>query len=113
MNARLVSAAGAVLLAACAPGTPTVSALGYELGSNAVLVSGGSQEVGFGRTQSSAIPALTKLVGPIIETRVNAECGATQIIWADGLIANFQNATFVGWQVNNGRSAGVACGSAY
>jgi uncharacterized lipoprotein YmbA len=110
VRARLAfSVINALFLVACGSQVSSVDAIGYELGPNAVLVPGGAQEVGLGRTQSSAIPALVKLAGPIKETREDAVCNATQTLWADGLIANFQNRTFVGWQSADGRSAGVVC----
>jgi uncharacterized lipoprotein YmbA len=110
VRARLAfSVINALFLVACGSQVSSVDDIGYELGPNAVLVPGGAQEVGLGRTQSSAIPALVKLAGPIKETREDAVCNATQTLWADGLIANFQNRTFVGWQSADGRSAGVVC----
>lgn len=105
---RAVAFAGLVTLAACAGGDAETqrAVLGFVPQPDGVGVPGTAMEVGFGRTADSAIPALTKLAGPVTG---EVSCGTIRSVdFRDGLTASFRNERFVGW-VAEGRSAGAGC----
>jgi hypothetical protein len=67
--------------------------------------------IDFGRTQSSTLPAMTKLVGQ--EPRASGACadpGVSFADWPDGTRLVFARSRFLGWE-RDGASAGLRCTS--
>lgn len=79
----------------------------YTLDTQGVQLSDRAQRIDFGRTEHSAISAMTKLVGsgPTAERL----CGqAREVRWADGTALVFVGGDLRGWVTQKGR-AGQTC----
>lgn len=95
------------LLTACLPvESPKPLPIGYQLDTGGIDVSARGQRVDFGRTDHSAISAMTKLVG----SAPDATGGCAAVSWAqwDRVTLYFNAGDFRGWRTDD-RSAGVIC----
>ncbi|ASJ91534.1 aspartate-semialdehyde dehydrogenase [Porphyrobacter sp. CACIAM 03H1] len=108
----LLVLAGALALAGCdsgevpspaerqqgdAPAAP-VSATRVELRSEGLAAGGEAFYFAAGKAEVEA--ALTRVLGPVLRTGENAECGAGPVVFTDfagGLTVHFQDDRFVGW----------------
>jgi hypothetical protein len=100
-----------LLLTACAPTestTPRLNPISYTLDANGVQLSGSPQRIDFGRTDHSAIPAMTKLVGTKPTATQGCASGGQKVEWSDGTSLVFVNGEFRGW-TNTTSSTGASC----
>ena len=104
----------ALVVAGCSPTPPdlakqTSAPIAYQLDGGGVQLSGAAMRIDFGRTDHSAIPAMSKLVGsaPISQQA----CGdVLEVSWAGDVRLYFVGGDFRGWS-NTERSAGATCGT--
>lgn len=61
--------------------------------------SGSTQLIAFGTAKPDALKALQAVEGAPSSEGENVDCGATNVIWPDGLAAWFARGKFVGWSV--------------
>lgn len=99
------------LLAGCAPAGPPEPArtqpIAYVLDAGGIQVTGQPGRVDFGRTDHSAISAMTRLVGQGASTQ--GVCGAlSYATWADETVLYFTEGALRGWSSPTGR-AGLTC----
>lgn len=88
---------------------PASDPIPFVMDIGGVQLSGSALRIDFGRTDHSAVPAMTKLVGSDPVSRHGCPGGATRVVWPDGNQMIFQGGDFVGWIDADGRSAGAAC----
>jgi hypothetical protein len=108
----LLALAGALALAGCDSGTvPSPAqrqageAVPAPIASNAVELrseglAAGSEAFFFAAGQKEVETALAKVLGPVLRTGANNECGAGPVTFTDfrgGLTVHFQDARMVGW----------------
>lgn len=99
-----------VILSSCTttPPAPTIEPIPYALDAGGVQLLDRPQRIDFGRTDHSAIKAMTKLVG--VEPINQQACiDGQKITWADGTALIFVRGDFRGWQSPEGSSGGIAC----
>jgi len=110
----LAFVAGFLALGACAPAVPPQPAktepIAFVLDAGGIQVTGQPGRIDFGRTDHSAIPAMTRLVGtgPVSQDI----CGVlSAVTWPDQTTLYFTAGDFRGWTSPTG-SAGLTCGGA-
>lgn len=102
-----------VALAACASSEttapPTSEPIAFVLDARGIQVTGQPGRVDFGRTDHSAISAMSKLVGAGVASQ--GSCGTVSYAaWPDQTVLYFQAGDFRGWSSPTG-SAGLTCGT--
>jgi hypothetical protein len=103
-------ALGACAPAAVAPPAVKTQPIAFVPDAGGIQVTGQPGRIDFGRTDHSAIPAMTRLVGsgPVSQEA----CGAvSSVTWPDQTTLYFTAGDFRGWSSPTG-SAGLTCGEA-
>lgn len=100
-------------LAACAStepnSAPASEPIAFLLDARGIQVTGQPGRVDFGRTDHSAISAMSKLVGAGAVSQ--GSCGVVSYAtWPDQTVLYFQAGDFRGWSSPTG-SAGLTCGA--
>ncbi len=114
-------AVAALWLAGCAPAGPLLpdaAPYPFSTDSNGLALSDSDLRVDFGRTRSSTVPAVSRLMsGPPESDATTRGCGAEPletVHWAEGLTLVFRDGAFRGWvtesavfKTGNGLSPGM------
>ncbi len=90
-------------------GAPAVGTAAIALDGEGLRVfaipSGSSRLIAFGTARADAVSMLAAVQGgPPVEEGENIDCGATLVVWPDGLTTWFMSGQFVGWSVGAGES---------
>ena len=100
-------------LGACAPTlepAAPVEPIPFQLDASGVQLLGSQQRIDFGRTDHSAIPAMTKLVGQAPAQQVRCREGGEIVVWPDGTGLIMKRGAFRGWvSAARGTGAGATC----
>jgi hypothetical protein len=98
-----------LVLAGCAVApVPPSERLEYALDGGGVDVPARGQRIDFGRTDHSAISAMTKLARRAPDGTGACTSGASFARWPDGTVLIFEAGAFSGWRSKTGR-AGTIC----
>ena len=111
---RVGLALGLAIVAGCsAPSIekpPAAQPIPFAFDQKGVQVLDRSQRIDFGRTDHSAIPAMTKLVGQAPVRQVACAGGGEIVVWPNGDALIMKRGAFRGWvSAKLGTGAGATC----